>query len=64
MCHLAQSSGFVSPINPQISAPANVIPIMFCIIIPVTEYPIYSFNDQLSPSHLDANFPSPAYALL
>ena len=46
------------------SAPANVIPKIFCIMTPVTEYPIYSFNDQLSPSHLDANYPNPAYALL
>jgi hypothetical protein len=50
--------------NPQISAPARVIPNIFINITPETEYAIYYSVDQLSPNHLDAHFPRPVIELL
>lgn len=62
--HLAQSSGLVFPLNPQISDPTREKPNIFIIIIPVIEAYKYSTLDQLSPSHLDPYLPVPAKELL
>lgn len=64
MYHLAHNSPVAFKFVPQISAPENGIPNILCYIIAVTEYPMYSYVDLLSPRNLPAYFPVPENALL